>query len=268
MTALYVTGSGQPMNGRGGTCPRVGVGERMSFGGGPGADLTFPGAGIPDVVGHLTALPVCWMVENAGSTPIVVENQHGNGHDFVKVTERRSAPVPFEVARVLILGPVGVVSFDVRTVLYSGGPDPARPAVVPPALLDETRKYFRVLVALCEPALRYRATFLIPTTTQIVDRLRRLPSCREITTAAVEFHLNYLQTHKLAAHVQAYSKIHGSGALPGAHRRAELVDFALRFDLVAPRHLALLDRTSASAPTGRARPAGRRRRPPRPRPRG
>ena len=58
--------------------------------------------------------------------------------------------------------------------------------------LDETAKYFLVLTALCEPRLRDGSSAALPTDPQILDRLRRLPSCRHLTRSAVNFHLDYL----------------------------------------------------------------------------
>ena len=84
----------------------------------------------------------------------------------------------------------------------AGGAEPVRrPGRTPPpdgetatALfsLDETAKYFLVLTALCEPRLRDGSSAALPTDPQILDRLRRLPSCRHLTRSAVNFHLDYL----------------------------------------------------------------------------
>jgi hypothetical protein len=101
--------------------------------------------------------------------------------------------------------------------------------------LDETAKYFLVLTALCEPRLRDGSSAALPTDPQILDRLRRLPSCRRLTRSAVNFHLDYLARTKLRLREPAAAE---RPRLEG--RRAALVSFALRFDLVRDEHLALL----------------------------
>jgi hypothetical protein len=86
-----------------------------------------------------------------------------------------------------------------------------------------------VNLAVIQPARR------ASTDPQILDRLRRLPSCRRLTRSAVNFHLDYLARTKLRLRDPAAA---GRPRLEG--RRAALVSFALRFDLVREEHLALL----------------------------
>jgi hypothetical protein len=101
--------------------------------------------------------------------------------------------------------------------------------------LDETAKYFLVLTALCEPRLRDGSSAALPTDPQILDRLRRLPTCRRLSRSAVNLHLDYLARTKLRLHEPAATE------RPRLEcRRAALVSFALRFDLVRSEHLALL----------------------------
>jgi hypothetical protein len=100
--------------------------------------------------------------------------------------------------------------------------------------LDPTAKYFLVLVALCEPRLRDASSAVVPTTRQVVDRLRPLAGCETLTERAVSFHIDYLARTKLRLR---------------EGRRSELVSFALRFDLVRGEHLGLLP------PPVRSRPA-------------
>jgi hypothetical protein len=96
--------------------------------------------------------------------------------------------------------------------------------------LDETAKYFLVLTA-----LRDGSSAALPTDPQTLDRLRRLPSCRRLTRSAVNFHLDYLARTKLRLREPAAAE---RPRLDG--RRAALVSFALRFDLVRDEHLTLL----------------------------
>lgn len=226
---------------------RLRPGEMLAFGGDSGlVDVAFVDLQLPGRIGWVICAPDHWSIENAGTDmPIVAENGDG-GHDFVKVMPGWTLPVPFSVARVLVLAPDGVHSFLATTDSYRAGAavllDDGPPVVPRPALLDEAAKYFLVLVALCEPALRYGSTALIPTTAQMVRRLRGLRSCREMTEAAVQFHLNYLLTAKLWTHVRTYTSIHGSSPTRASHyRRAALVDLSLRFNLVRHAHLALLE---------------------------
>ncbi|HWM02347.1 MAG TPA: hypothetical protein VNP92_08400, partial [Actinophytocola sp.] len=93
-------------------------------------------------------------------------------------------------------------------------------------------KYFLVLVALCEPRLRDPWSSVIPSAPEIVDRLRPLDSCRDLTRSAVNFHIDYLARTKVpVAH---------EGAPRADWRRAALVSAALRFGLVRPEHQMLL----------------------------
>jgi serine/threonine-protein kinase len=101
--------------------------------------------------------------------------------------------------------------------------------------LDETSRYFQVLVALCEPRLRDAASALVPTTTQVVKRLasdRRHPP---LTSTAVTYHIDYLARYKLRTH-----PLEQVGAGRDTAKRDTLVAVALRFGLVGPEHLALL----------------------------
>jgi hypothetical protein len=102
--------------------------------------------------------------------------------------------------------------------------------------LDESSKYFLVLVALCEPRLRDESHVAIPTIERVVERLRPLPSCRDLTAAAVTFHIDYLARAKLRVKQEPVAG--ASGRLDT--KRAALVSLALRFNLVREDHLRLL----------------------------
>ncbi|TNH30588.1 serine/threonine protein kinase [Micromonospora orduensis] len=205
------------------------------------ADLVIPDEHAAGVVGRVIAADGHWTIQNAtAQTPMLVENVAGN--DFVSVPAGMEMPVPFTSARVLVFGSTGILAFSVQA---AGHPPrvPARPtADGGTSPLNHGAKYFGVLVALCEPALRYGPMSTLPTSAEIAQRLRRLPAYRSITSAAVDFHLNYLCTRKLRGFVDAYSSIVGAPAPVVAHsRRNALVQLALRFNLVRRQHLRMLE---------------------------
>jgi hypothetical protein len=153
---------------------------------------------------------------------------------------RLAAPIPFELARVVLPVDRDQAEFVVFAPQHRFADGAALPALdgqttVAAFSLDETAKYFLVLVALCEPRLRDDPVAALPTDTEIVERLQPLPGCHDLTRSAVNFHIDYLARIKL--------RLREPGAddrprLEG--RRAALVAFALRFDLVTDEHLALL----------------------------
>jgi hypothetical protein len=99
--------------------------------------------------------------------------------------------------------------------------------------LDQTAKYFLVLVALCEPRLRDASSVVIPTVPEVIERLRQAGYPR-LARTSVNFHIEYLARHKL--------QVKPVDATPGKAdwQRAALVSLALRFNLVNHQHLALL----------------------------
>ncbi len=159
----------------------------------------------------------------------------------MKVSPRRvAAPVPFEFARVLLPLTRGVGGFKVyapqheyvdRRMVAADDGELTR-QVFP---LDETAKYFLILVALCEPRLRDSSVVAIPTLDQVIDRLRPLPGCASLTRSAVNFHINYLVENKLR--VKPADTAEGDRF---AARRESLVTVALRFNVTREEHLALL----------------------------
>ncbi|GAA2740272.1 hypothetical protein GCM10010440_06580 [Kitasatospora cinereorecta] len=112
--------------------------------------------------------------------------------------------------------------------------------------LDETATYFLVLVALCEPWLRDRSPAAVPTTPQVVERLRGHPACSRLTARAVSSHLDYLADEKLRIDLpdDAGRADRRSG------KREAVVGLALKFGIVREEHLALLP---PSDPTGSGR---------------
>ena len=153
-------------------------------------------------------------------------------------------PIPFEFARVVVPSTTRPAAFYVFAPqhLYGdlhatsdSGPDATRVAFP----LDESAKYFLVLVALCEPRLRDCNAQVIRTVPDILDRLAGLPAAGGLTRASVNFHIDYLARTKLRVKVPtAFGVPDESGKADW--QRAALVSLALQFDLVREEHLALL----------------------------
>jgi hypothetical protein len=239
----------------------LGPGDCLRFGRGVpggGVGLVLRHESVSRVAGEVAATEDHWTLSNfSQDKTYVVENPEGAG-EHLKVAPRRvGAPVPFEIARVVLPAGVDVISFQVfaprHTYLdqVAGPPLPGEPttAAFP---LDLTSKYFLVLVALCEPRLRDQSHVAIPTVDQVVERLRPLPACRQLTPSAVNFHIDYLARDKLR--VKQRSLDERSPRLET--KRAALVSLALRFDLVREEHLALLPSRLAARVSG-ADPRGR-----------
>ncbi len=221
-------------------------GQEVTFGrGGPGhgVDIELPDSAVSRVAGRIRAVEDYWLASNLSQhTTYVVENPEGAG-EFVKVAPRRlGMPVPFEFARVVLPAVTGRVSFlvfasqhayaDARALEHPSGEQTT--AAFP---LDETAKYFLVLVALCEPRLRDSSPIVIPSVPEVVERLRVLDSCREITRTAVNFHIDYLARTKL----RVKESTGAASAGKADWQREALVSLALGFDLVHEDHLALLN---------------------------
>ncbi len=187
------------------------------------------------------------MLTNLASKPnatYVVHNDEGRGEHFtIRPGER--LPVPFTASRLELLdAESNVVGFKVfvlrrtavavpavSTAADSRTRDPVRP-------VDETTKYFLVLVALCEPRLVHGSA-AVPTIPELLSRVQRTRTGFDIRThSAVNFHLEYL-LDRLG--LRGYDGLED--------RRAALINRALWFGIVREEHLDLL----ADDP-GRVRP--------------
>jgi hypothetical protein len=231
----------------GGRSRQVGldIGTTVAFGrGAPTLDVPvlLPDQGVPRLAGEITAVADHWTLTNLSrDRTYVVDNPEGAG-EHVKVPPGRvAAPIPFEIARVLVPVRRETATFSVfapgHTYLdadqRTGSGGDRTLAAFP---LDESAKYFLVLVALCELRLRDQSHVAIPTVEAVVERLRPLPECRDLTVAAVNFHIDYLARSKLRVKDDSYG-----GPSPRLDsKRAALVSLALRFDLVREDHLGLL----------------------------
>ncbi|MFF8261524.1 serine/threonine protein kinase [Streptomyces virginiae] len=243
---------------------RLGPGEVARFGRGSTAvpvELRLADAAISRLAGEIRVTDDHWQLTNHSSThSYLVENPEGAG-EYLRVPPRRvGAPVPFEFARVVLPARGDVpVSFQVFAPdhVYL---DPEAMGVpwgnrtVTAYSLDETATYFLVLVALCEPRLRDQSRVAVPTTPQIVERLRPHPACGALTARAVSSHIDYLADEKLRIGVLDHPAEHGRGERRNG-KREEIVGLGLRFGLVREEHLALLPPLTGAR--GQERQAGR-----------
>ncbi len=181
-----------------------------------------------------------WFITNLSrARTYVVENEEGGGEYVCVPPGRLDMPVPFTHARICLPSSSGLASLSVSAPApanaYLADTAPAEPAA-PAFALDPKAKYFLVLVALCESQLRTPATAAIPSTAEIVRRLRPLASCRRISPAAVNFHIEYIARNKLRVRNEQLP----SGRGGGNWLRQAVVSTALRFRVVWTEHLALL----------------------------
>jgi hypothetical protein len=223
---------------------RLGPGEDASFGrGAPGhpVRLRLRHRGVPRLAGQIGAAEDHWLLSNLSlDRTYLVENPEGAGEHVKVVPRRLGAPIPFELARVVLPADPDPAAFVVFAPQHRFADGAALPGLdgettTAPFALDETAKYFLVLTALCEPRLRDGSSAALPTDPEIVARLRSLPACADLNRSAVNFHIDYLARIKL--------RLRESGDLARPRlewRRAALASFALRFDLVREAHLALL----------------------------
>ncbi|MCG5216289.1 FHA domain-containing protein [Streptosporangium sp. KLBMP 9127] len=212
-------------------------GQRAVFGrGAPGTpvDIAIEDPAVSRQAGQIAAVGDYWLLSNlSGAKTYVVENPEGGG-EFVKIPPgRMGAPIPFEFSRVSLPAVDGSVSFLVFAPQHVHAPA-GRSNVGAETLtaypLDQEAKYFRILVALCEPRLRDPSSSRIPTIPEIIERLPDMGLSR----TAIGFHIGYLAEKKL--HVKRPSDGEGKADW----QRHALVSLALRFDLVTSEHLALL----------------------------
>ena len=234
--------------------------QEVSFGrGGRGGavDVRFDDPAVSRLAGRIRAVQDYWTISNLSSrATYIVENPEGGG-EFLKVAPGRlNMPVPFEISRLVVPGRDGQMSVTVFAPEHVYITDATHHGALTTQvafLLNESSKYFLVLVALCEPRLRNGASVMLPSVPQIVERLRQLESCRDLTRSAVNFHIDYLARSKLRVRDAAAE----GGEEKADWQRAALVSTALRFNLVREEHLGLLPSRmprSGAGPTEIAHP--------------
>jgi hypothetical protein len=214
----------------------LGPGEAATFGRGAAeapVDVVLDDPAVSRLAGRIHAVEDYWTISNLSrDTTYVVENPEGGG-EFVKVPPRRiGAPVPFEFSRVVLpaeRGPASFLVFAPEHAFTDTGGLVTGEETATAYPLDETAKYFQVLVALCEPRLREPSSTVLPNVPQLLERLPE----GAFTRSSIGFHIEYLARDKLRVREPSQ---------PGRAdwQRSALVALALRFDLVREEHLALL----------------------------
>ncbi|MFJ9522848.1 FHA domain-containing protein [Kitasatospora sp. NPDC101801] len=221
---------------------RLAPGRTLRFGreGGAG-DLLIPHTGISRAAGEIVADGTHWLLSNFSRTATyVVENPEGAGEHLKIAPGRLGAPVPFEFSRLVLPAGSDLITLDVWAPRHDyADRDQASAAGGEPTLLafplDRSKRYFRVLTALCEPRLRVSPHAPTPTADQIVERLR--PIWPAVNRAAVQWNIDYLA-------VKLRIKPGPDSAAPGprlAGKKDSLVSLALRFDLVREEDLGTLE---------------------------
>lgn len=225
---------------------RLAPGERLRFGrwgDAGGRDLVIAHEGVPRIAGEITAFPAYWLLSNLSENQTyVVENPEGAGEHLKVAPGRAEAPVPFEFSRVVLPAAGDLLAFDVwapRHTFRNADRDGLAGAATAPAFaLDRTKRYFAVLVALCEPRLRGEPHAALPAVEQLMERLA--PRWPGVTRSAVYWNIDYLAV-KLRLRPGPHE------AEPG-HRtngkKDTLVSLALRFDLVREDDLVVLGTAS------------------------
>ncbi|MFG2226840.1 FHA domain-containing protein [Streptomyces sp. NPDC048644] len=234
---------------------RLGPGESLTFGRGPGArpaaphpprHLTIAHDGVSRTAGEITATGTYWTLSNhSARQTYVVENPEGAGEHIKIAPGRVDAPVPFEFSRVVLPASGDLLSFDIWAPRHDyaqpeqDGP-PGGELTAPAFPMDRTKRYFLVLAALCEPRLRGTPHAPLPTVEQVIARLR--PVWPAAARAAVQWNIDYLAV-KLRIK-QPPEAADGGPRLNG--KKESLVSLALRFDLVGEDDLDVLDRRTAA----------------------
>jgi hypothetical protein len=233
---------------------RLGAGEVARFGRGSATvpvEVRLDDPAVSRLAGEIRVTEDHWLLSNHSTThSYLVENPEGAG-EYLRVPPRRvGAPIPFEFARVVLPARGSQVSFQVfapdHVYLDPGSTDGTvrGTQTLTAYSLDETATYFLVLVALCEPRLRDESALAVPTTPEVVERLRSDPRHARLTARAVSAHIDYLAEEKLRI-APAAAREPGRGARRNGKREV-LVGIALRFGLVSEAHLGLLPARTAA----------------------
>ncbi|MEV8524044.1 MULTISPECIES: serine/threonine protein kinase [unclassified Streptomyces] len=233
---------------------RLGPGEVARFGRGSATtpvELRLEDEAISRLAGEIRVTDDHWQLSNLSTTQsYLVENPEGAG-EYLRVPPRRAgAPIPFEFSRVVLPARRNTsVAFQVFAPDHvyldpegMGGQWGSRTLTA--YSLDETALYFLILVALCEPRLRDESPVAVPTTPQIVERLKGHAACARLTARAVSSHIDYLADEKMRISAPAESGPRREARRNG--KREAIVGLVLRFGLVREEHLALLPPRAAA----------------------
>jgi serine/threonine-protein kinase len=241
---------------------RLGPGESVRFGRGSATTpvgLRLDDAAISRLAGEIRVTDDHWQLSNhSTSQSYLVENPEGAG-EYLRVPPRRAgAPIPFEFSRVVLpTRRSTAVAFQVfapdHVYLPADGMNGQWGSrTVTAYSLDETSLYFLVLVALCEPRLRDESSVAVPTTPQIVERLRGHTACGRLTARAVSSHIDYLAEEKMRISAPDEQRPPTGARRNG--KRESIVGLVLRFGLVTEEHLALLPPRTGAGPRERKTP--------------
>nr|WP_307135695.1 serine/threonine protein kinase [Streptomyces aurantiacus] len=219
---------------------RLSPGQSARFGRGePGGrpPIALNDPAVSRCAGQVTAVEDYWRLCNySAAATYVVENLEGAGEHIRVAPGRIGAPVPFELSRVILPAAETPMEFKVFAPQHAyAEPECDALAGEPttsPFSLNPTSKYFLVLLALCEPRLRSPSSAAVPGVGEVLERLRPLPGCQDLTRSALNYHIDYLADTKLRLRDGSYGEAGG--------KRERLVSLALRFNLVREEHLALL----------------------------
>ncbi|HET6707244.1 MULTISPECIES: hypothetical protein [unclassified Amycolatopsis] len=180
-----------------------------------------------------------WTLTNRSRTQTyVVENPEGAGEHIKVGPGRIEAPVPFEFSRIVLPAAGDLLAIDVwapRHEYLDERVEPTGDPTVAAFPLDRSKRYFLVLVALCEPRLRGAPHAPLPTADQLVERLR--PVWPAVNRASVQWNVDYLA-------VKTRLKPGPESADPSRRvngKKESLVSLALRFDLVGEHDLGRLN---------------------------
>ncbi|WP_055520519.1 hypothetical protein [Streptomyces aurantiacus] len=222
---------------------RLSPGQSARFGRGePGGrpPIALNDPAVSRCAGQVTAVEDYWRLCNySAAATYVVENLEGAGEHIRVAPGRIGAPVPFELSRVILPAAETPMEFKVFAPQHAYA-EPKCDALAgepttSPFSLNPTSKYFLVLLALCEPRLRSPSSAAVPGVGEVLERLRPLPGCQDLTRSALNYHIDYLADTKL----RLRDGPDGSYGEAGG-KRERLVSLALRFNLVREEHLALL----------------------------
>jgi hypothetical protein len=233
---------------------RLAPGETLRFGRTPPPrddgtrtpHLTLAHDGVSRSAGEIRASGAFWTLSNLSARQTyVVENPEGAGEHIKIAPGRLDAPVPFEFSRVVLPAAGELLGFEVWAprhdyVQVTGDPAPQGALTAPAFALDRTKRYFAVLVALCEPRLRGEPHAPLPTVEQVVERLA--PGWPAASRTAVQWNIDYL-----AVKLRLKQPPDSADTGPRLNGKKEsLVSLALRFDLVRESELMLLEQELAT----------------------